>query len=158
MIRKSLFWGLTLVLLVALVSLIIRGRRMEKGQAGRLVEVTQESPPSATRVLAPQDLQIVQSTTQLQEEPSGKRKSQTARHEIEIRNNGNVPYGRIQFRFDYLDRSRKTVATRNYSIVKTIMPGAALKLADIKADGIPALTASCTASVVYADIGHTPGN
>ncbi|MBP1624567.1 MAG: hypothetical protein H6Q07_2587, partial [Acidobacteria bacterium] len=53
MIRKSLFWGLTLVLVVALISLIVRGRRLEKQQAGKSVEVVQESEPSPIRVLAP---------------------------------------------------------------------------------------------------------
>jgi len=59
MMRRYLFLGLTLVLFVALTNLIIRGCRLQKEQAQKLVETVEEAKPTATRVLGPQDLRIV---------------------------------------------------------------------------------------------------
>jgi hypothetical protein len=154
MIRKSLFWGLTLILVIALVNLIIRGRRLEKQQASRLAEVIQESKATSTRVLAPRDLEIVRSKMQLEEEVGGRIRSQTAWHEIEICNDGKIPYSGIQLSFDYLDSRGKLLATRTYSIVQTILPGATLKLVDITVDGLPVSTANSHVVIAYADIGN----
>jgi hypothetical protein len=155
MIRKSLFWGLTVVLIVALVNLIIRGRRLEKQQARQLVEVVQESRPTSTRVLAPRDLEIVQSKMRL-EEADGKTRSQIARHEIEIRNNGKIPYSGIQLGFDYLDRSGKLLSTKTQSLARSIEPGGDLKLVEIVVSGLPLPTISFRVVVVSADIGLAP--
>jgi hypothetical protein len=152
MIRKSLFWGLTLVLVVALVFLMVRGRRMEKKQSGRLVEAIQQSKSTPTRVLGPQDLEIIQSKMHLQGEAGATKPFLAAHHEIEIRNNGNVPYGEIQLRFAYLDRSGKVLITKTHSATQGILPGAILKLADIMVDGLPAATTSFRVTVAYADI------
>jgi hypothetical protein len=154
MIRKYLFWGLTLVLVVALVNLIIRGRRLEKQQVDRLVEVVQDSEPTATRVLRPQDFEILQSKMLLEQEPGSKKQSRTARHEIEIRNKGKVSYSGIQLSFDYLDRSGRALGTKTRAVVQTILPGATLKIAEIKVDGIPISTVDSRVAIVYADIGQ----
>jgi hypothetical protein len=156
MIRKSLFWGLTLVLMVALINLIIRGRRLEKQQSGRFAEDVRESQPTPTRVLVPRDLEIVQAKMRLEAQGSGKDRYQTARHEIEIRNNGKVPYGGIQLSFDYLDRSGKVLATKTQSVAQTILPGTSEKLPDIKVEGLAASTADFQAAILYADIGRAP--
>ena len=156
MLRKSLFWGLTLVLVVVIVNLVVRGRRLEKEKADQVVEVVQESKPSPTRVLGPQDLDIVQSKMILEGASDMKPQSHAARHEIEIRNNGDVAYGEILLRFSYLDGMGKVRATKTQSVIRTLMPGAALVLSDILIDSIPASTADCRVSVVYADIGHAP--
>lgn len=150
MLRKSLLWGLTLVLVVALVSLIIRGRRLEKEQAGRLVEVVQDSKPTQTRALTPQDLEVVQSNMKLE------KAADSAKHAVEIRNNGAVPYDNIALKFVYLDRSGKVVTTKNYSVIQTVMPGSTVQIPNISMDGIPAAAAGCRTSIVYADIGHSP--
>jgi hypothetical protein len=150
MIRKSLFWGLTLVLVVALISLIIRGRRLEKEQAQQMVEVARESKPTPTRVFAPQDLQIVQSRMQLETEPG--HKDRIARHEIEIRNSGNIPYSDIQLMFDYASRAGKQLATRTRSIPQKILPGDTINITDIAVTDIPASTADSKVSIVSADL------
>ena len=153
MIRKSLFWGLTLVLVVALVNLMIRGRRLEKQQGSQPVEVVQESTPTSTRVLAPQDLEILHSGMRLEEQAGSTAQAETAVHEIEIRNNGSVPYGTIQLGFDYLGSDGKLLASKTRSIIQTIVPGATLKLIDLKAEGLPTSTASSRVAVIFADIG-----
>ncbi len=156
MIRKSLFWGLTLVLVVALINLIIRGRRLEKQQASQLVEVVQEAKPTPTRVLAPQDLEILQAAVRLEGAMGGQTESQVARHEIEIHNKGTVPYGKVQLDFSYLDRSGKILATRTQAVEQTILPGATLKIADLKIEGIPLSAVNSRIDILYADIGSAP--
>jgi hypothetical protein len=148
-----MFLGLTLVLIVALVTLIIKGRRLEKQQAGRAVEVVQKSKPSPTRAFSPRDLEIVHSKMQLEEKAGEKNQTHAARHEIEIRNNGSVPYGEIQFRFVYLDRSGKVLATKTRSVDQSVLPGATLNMTDIVAEDLPNSAADCRVSIDYADLG-----
>jgi len=151
-----MFLGLTLVLVVALVNLIIRGRRLEKEQAGRVVEVVQKSRPSLTRVFRPQDLEIVDSKMQLEENAGVKSQARAARHEIEIRNNGNVPYGEIQIRLLYLNRSGKVLTARTSSVARGILPGATLKVDDIVVGDLPDTVADCRVAIDYADLGPPP--
>ncbi len=146
MIRKSLFWGLTLVLVVALVSLIIRGRRMEKEEAAQPAEVVRQAPPSPTRVLAPQDLEIVSSTLQL-------RPDHTAVHAVEIRNHGSVTYTGILLRIDYQDRAGKTIASKTYSRVNfSIPPGLASKMEDIVIKDVPVTAEKAQIQIQHADM------
>jgi len=153
MIRRSLFWGLTLVLIVALTFLINRSCRLEKEQAQQLVETIEQAKPSSTRALEPRDLKIVQSKMELESADSGDKTSSTARQEIEIYNGGNAPYREIQLRFAYRDRSGKVIASKTYSVTQTIRPGGALKLDNIKIADIPSSAATLQATIVYADIG-----
>lgn len=138
-----------LVLVVALVNLIFRGRRLEKEQAARLVEVVQDSKPTETRALIPKDLEVVQSNMKLE-------KAGSARHAVEIRNNGAVPYNNIALKFAYLDRNGKIITARNYSIAQTVLPGSTVQIPDIAMGGVPATADGCRTTIVYADIGHTP--
>jgi len=152
MIRKSLFWGLTLVLLAALVNLIIRGRRLEKHEAAQLVEVVQQSTPSPTRVLAPQDLEILRSEMRLETQSGEEAQSRTDHHGFEIRNNGKVAYRGMRLSLEYLDSGGKVLVTRAQTLAQPLVPGATLKLDDIRVEGLPVSTASCRAAVSYADI------
>ena len=152
MIRKSLFWGFTLVLAVALISLIIRGRRLEKEQAQQMVEVVRESKPTPTRVFIPQDLQIIKARMYLEKDPGGKDKIRAARHEIEIRNSGSVAYSDIQLKFDYVSRNGKELAKRTQLIPQKILPGATLSTADILVTGIPASTADSKVVIISANL------
>jgi hypothetical protein len=147
MLRKSLFWGLTLVLLVALVNLIIRGRRLEKQHATQLVEVVQNSEPSPTRVFAPQDLEVVNSSMT----PEGN----AARHALEIRNNGKLPYQGIQLRFSYYGKDGKMLMSKSWLIVETVLPGSTVKIDNIRIEEVSAATKTSQAAIVYADIGGT---
>jgi hypothetical protein len=157
MIRKSLFWGFTFILVVVLILLIVRSSRLEN-QADKSEEPIQESKPSLTRVLAPQLLELAQPKLrlELEQESDGKNQSQTAWHEFEILNKGREPYSSILLTIDYMDRSGKVLATKTYLNKKNIMPGAILKLAGIKFMGLPVSTASCRVEITYADLGPAP--
>jgi hypothetical protein len=146
MIRKSLFWGLTLVLIVALVTLVIRGRRFEKQQAAKVVAVTRESKSTPTKVLSPQDLEIVDSTKQANF-------PNTAEHGFVIRNIGSIPYSRLQLEFVYLDRGGRVVANRSRLIERTVMPGTSIEIADIKNEAIPASAVESRILILSADMG-----
>ncbi len=152
MIRKSLFWGLTLVLAAALISLVIRSRRLEKEQAQQMVEVVRESKPTPTRVFAPQDLQITQARMQLEDESGNQPKGRAARHEIEIRNSGKVPYFDIRLRFDYLSGNGKQVGTKTWVIRQKILPGATLNLPEILMTDVPGSTADFKVAITSADL------
>jgi hypothetical protein len=151
MIRKSLFWGLTLVLVVALINLIIRSRRLEKQQAQQRVEVVRESKATPTRVFSPQDLQIIKAGMQL-EKRSGKEKTTAARHELEIRNSGNVVYSDIQLEFDYVSSKGKVLATRMQLIPQEILPGATLNIPDVQVTDVPASAADSKVVIISADL------
>jgi len=146
MIRKSLFWGLTLVLVVALVSLIIRGRQMEKQQSARPVEVVRQSQSSPTRVLHPDDLQVVSSTMQFDNRHA-------ALHEIEIRNNGVVSYSGIQLSFIYLDKSGKVRFTTTHSLGSVaILSGQGYTATNVTIAQVPASATKFQVSIICADM------
>jgi|WetSurMetagenome_2_1015567.scaffolds.fasta_scaffold35103_2 hypothetical protein len=152
MLRKCLFLGLTLVLVVALIYLFIYGKQLEKQPAGTSEEITQESEATPTRVLSPQDLEVVQPKLRLEKVSSGKDQSQTAWHAMEILNKGKVVYGGILLTIDYMDSSGKVLATKAHAVEKSIAPATALNLAEIKAMGLPVPVASCRIEITYADI------
>jgi hypothetical protein len=152
MIRKSVFWGLTLLLVVVLINLVSRGRRVEKQQAGKSAEVLFDSDSTPTRVLKPKDLEIANSKMRLEKNAGGDTQSLCAWHEIEIRNKEKTSYGKIQLSFDYLDRRGKVLATKSYSAAVKIMPGDVLRLADIKIEDLPVQIENCRISIVYAEI------
>ena len=63
MLRRSLFFGLTLVLMVGFIFLTVRGCRQEEEPAGPPAETVEKSPATAVRALKPADLEIVRSKT-----------------------------------------------------------------------------------------------
>jgi hypothetical protein len=158
MIRKWLFGGLALVLVAVLISLIVQGHRLEKRKAGQPVEIIQESVPTATRVLAPKDIQILHSNMRLEEGFDESTPFTIARHEIELRNSGAVAYEKMELNFDYMDRGDNMLADRTHSVSQTILPNSTLKLVDIRIDDVPVQTADFRVAVVYADIGSNSGS
>jgi hypothetical protein len=153
MIRKSVFWGLTILLVVALISLVLRGGRLEEQKANKSSEVIQESASTPTRVLKPKDLQVASLKMRLENKIDGDAKSLCAWHEIEIRNaNDGTSYGNIQLSIEYMDRRGKVLATKRYSAAGTIMPGDILRLADIKIEGLPVQITNCRIGIVCAEI------
>jgi hypothetical protein len=156
MIRRSIFLGLTLVLVVALIALIVRGYKMEKEQAGQPKEKIEEAKSTATRVLAPQDLEILGAKTTVAKNTDSKERSRIARHEIEIRNNGKLSYQGLQLRFTYLDRKGKETTTKIYSVTQTVASGTTLKLIDISITDIPMSTVESKAAIISADMLPPP--
>jgi len=157
MIRKSMFLGLTLVLVVALVYLVIRGRQAEKEQAGKPVEIIQKSKSTPTRELGPPDLEIVDSGIRLQEGGKEGDQARTAHHQIAIRNNGHSAYGEIQLRFSYLDRGGKVLVARTHSITQGIQAGETLRVADIAIGDLPAAAAGSRTEIASADLAPAQG-
>jgi hypothetical protein len=142
MIRKLLLWGLTLVLIAGIVSLAIRGHRIEKEHAARMIEVVQSTKPTNMRVLNPQDLEIVS--------PPGGQPGRTPSGEIKIRNNGSTPYSQIVLKCTYLDHSGKELAAQTYTVDQSIMPGASIQTA-LPAKGIPSPPPKLRVTIVSAD-------
>ena len=103
MIRKWVFGGLTLVLVVALAALIIQGHRLEKQKANQQVEIIQKSTPTATRAFAPKDIELLDSNMRIEEKTDASSQSCIAWHEIELKNSGTIAYEKIQLSFDYLN-------------------------------------------------------
>jgi hypothetical protein len=158
MIRKSVFWGLAIVLLVVLINLIVRGRQLEKKQANKSVEIVQESPSSPTRVLRPKGLEVKPSKMRLEKDTGSNAGSLCAWHQMEIRNNETTSYGKIQLGIDYIDRKGKVLAARSYSAAGKIAPGEVLRLADVKIEGLPVQTADCRIAVIYAEMDARTGS
>jgi hypothetical protein len=152
MIRKSVFYGLTLLLIVVLINLVFRGRRVEKQQAAKSAEVLYESDSTPTRVIRPKDLEVAHLKMRLEKNAGGDKQSLYALHEIEICNKEKTSYGKIQLSVDYLDRKGKVLATKTYSVARKLMPGDVLRLADIKIEDLPAQIANYRISIVYAEI------
>jgi len=151
MLRRSLFFGLTLILALAFVFLSVRGCKQEKETVDQPRETVEKSEVTATRVLKPQDLEIARSKTVLE-----RNAGTAARHEVELVNRGNVPYKEVRLNFVYLSSAGKVVETRGHSVVQAVLPGAVLKLADIRIGGLPVSAVNARISIVYADIGNSP--
>jgi hypothetical protein len=156
MFRKTLFWGLTLMLVAVIVSLVIRSRRAEKKHAQAVMEVVQQSKPSATRVLSPQDLVIVEAKMDLaggDGKPLAKdRNLATAHHQVVVRNNGPVAYSNVQLKFMYLGRGDKVLESKTFIVAKPIPPGQTVSLGDISIESVPAAATHCTTRILYADL------
>ena len=158
MFRKSLFLGLTMMLVAVLVYLVIQGRRQEKRQEKtvRPVEIVQESAPSLTRVIGPDDLEILESKTEIG--ASGAEAGQppsvtvSATHRFTIRNNAHVAYHGLGLRLSYLGRGEKTLETRTVPVSDLLQPGQARVLDEIKEADLPAGTLKCRATIAYADL------
>jgi hypothetical protein len=151
MFRKWLFGGLTLVLVAVLIGLIIQGNRLEKQKAGQPVEIIQKSVPTATRVFAPTDIQILHSNMRIEEGTDKSAPARIALHEIELRNSGTVAYEKIELSFDYLDENGKVLANRTYSVVQSITPDSTLNLV-VRIDDVPVSSENFRVSAPYADI------
>jgi hypothetical protein len=148
--RKSLFWGLTLILVAVLVTLIIRSRRMEKEQA-QPEEVVRQAFMVPTRVFAPADLEIASSTMQLKPD-------HTALHRIKIKNHGDVPYSGLLLRFTYQDHSGNSLLSKSYALGKAaIRPAQVFQVPEIVIMEVPPATKQFQVSIQYADMQPTGG-
>jgi hypothetical protein len=92
----------------------------------------------------------------LEEEAGEKSQTRSARHEIEVHNHGNVPYGEVRFRLVYLDRRGKVLASQTRSVAQGIMPGATLSVADIVVGDLPNAAVDCRVTIDYADLEPAP--
>lgn len=144
MIRKTVFFGLTLILVIAFVALVIRGRKLERQQAERPPTFLSESS-SPVRAFAPSDLDIV--GLQMKLEQDG-----TARHEFELSNEGKVTYQSVQLEFVYRDAVGSQVAAKRYSVSRVLEPGRSAEIDDAVVGGVPLHAASVHGRVVFGEI------
>jgi hypothetical protein len=155
MFRRSLFIGLTLMLAVVLVYLVVMGRRQEKRQTLRPIEIIRESKPTLTRLLAPEDLEIVESRMEWVGAgigaPPGGPSPITARHIIVIRNHGRLAYRNILVKLSYFGRREKLLETRAKLLEEPLQPGKS-RISEITMDNLPTGIVSCPAKIQYADL------
>lgn len=154
-IRKYLFLGLTVVLIIVFTNLMIRGCRLEEEHAKQMVERVEEAKPSPTRVIHPTDLKISLSKMEPQPDHTGEKRSIVMRHEVEIYNGGTVAYKGIQLKFAYYTRSGKKLGTRTYFVEKSIPAASSLRLADLLIDNIPAEATGLETAIAFADIASS---
>ncbi len=158
MFRRSLFLGLTLMLAAVLVFLVIQGRRQEKLRQStpRTVEVLRQSTPSLTRVIAPDDLDIVESKMELGASGTAKNQTQsggvTAIHRVVIRNNGRTAYHSLALQISYLGRGNKMIESRTVPAAELLQPGQARSIVDLKVENVPAGTLKCEVKIAYAEL------
>jgi hypothetical protein len=162
MFRKSLFLGLTMMLAAALVYLVIQGRRQEKQRqtTSRPVEIVRESPPSLTRVIAPDDIGIIESKMELgspgaQAGPAGSA-GVTATHHFVIRNNGRTAYHSFVLKLSYIGHQEKVLETRMVPVAEMLQPGQVRSIAEIKVENVPAGATRCIAKIASADLEPAP--
>jgi hypothetical protein len=158
MFRKSLFLGLTIMLVTVLVYLVVQGRRQEKqGSPSRPVEVVRESPPSLIRVIAPDDLGIIESEMELshpgaQARPAGV----TATHRIVVGDTGRSAYHGFVLKLSYIGPGGKVLETRMVPVAEMLQPGQARSISGIKVENVPAGTIKCAAKIASADLEPPP--
>ncbi len=152
MVRRSLFWGLTLMLGAVFIWLIINGRKEEMRQTAAHAEVVQTAQLSATRVVGTGDLEIVDSDVK------GVRKDEDKETlgPIMIRNRGNLPYHNALLRLQCLDASGKIVDTRTWNFAGTFPPGQSVTIPEITLDKVPRASVRMRISIAYSDLGAAP--
>ena len=160
MVRRSLFLGLTGMLVVVLVYLVVQGRKQEKQQKKnpRPVELVQESKPTPIRVMAPPDLQIMEAKVELSGTDAGlsNESGVSAKHQIVVRNNGQSVYQNIRFRLTYLSRGDKVLGSQIREAGETLQAGQSRSMGDILVENIPSGTAKSVVTILSADLESPP--
>jgi len=174
MIRRQILFGVTLVLLAVVIFLLLRGRREEKAREARNLQVEQvrDEAPSPTRVLAPRDLELVETNVSFAPaapapprpagdgptgegqdgEGGGKETGVTAHHSLTVRNTGSVAYGGLRLRLEYTGKSGKVLAERIQAVDGALPPKGTLRLEDVAVEDVPPGAAGCRTTVVSADL------
>ncbi len=159
MVRRSLFLGLTGMLGAVLVYLVVQGRKENKLQQQNVPpsEVIRQSRPSLTRIIAPQDLHIVDSRMELS--PAGPASSGAGslvdQHRIVIRNEGEIRFRSFRIRVTYLGRGDNVLGTRNHEVREEIQPGGTYS-GDMLIEDVPAGASKSEVKILSADMESPP--
>ncbi len=144
------------MLVAVIISLAVSSRREEKKQAVAATEIVRESRPTATRVLSPQDLKIVEAKMELVGEDGKPLKREqgvaTARHQIVVRNDGTSEYSGLLLSFTYLGHGDRVLETKTCAVARPVPPGQTESLGSIDIGGVPAAATRCLTKIVYADL------
>lgn len=156
MIRRSLFLGLTGMLVVVLVYLVVQGRKEERVQQQnpRTVEIVRDSKPTLTRIIAPPDLQILESRMEIFHAGSGSpgEGGLAAKHQIVIRNDGKNTYRNLRLRLTYLGLSQKVLDARTKEVGEVLQPVQRRSLDEITIENAPAGAVKSTVRIISADL------
>jgi len=155
MFRKWIFLGLMIMLGSVLAMLLIKGRNQENQAAAVPVEKVQTARSTPTRVMVPNDLQVVESSVQNTTVETGKSTSaqQDAHYQVVVRNRGQVAYHNLVLKLTCLGSTGKVLGTRSRLVPQTIQPGQTLIIKDLSIENLPPGTVRCDIRIVYSDIG-----
>jgi hypothetical protein len=157
MFRKSIFWGLTLMLGTLLIWLVVRARKQEAqiAAAPAPVEIVRSAKTSPTRVIAPRDLDAGESQVEFASMVSGAPKSggRGALLHVVIRNRGAVPYHNVILKLTWVGASGKAIDSQTHLVPDTIEPGQTLNEGDVALEGVPKGSVKCTIAILRSDMG-----
>ena len=153
MFRRQLFYGITLVLLVVIIFLLLRGRSAEKNRAtqSKKIEQISSEQPSPVRAILPRDLEIVDAGVSWTRNPDEKDAS-VARHDITISNIGSGSYVSLLLRMEYINEAGRPVESRTHEVKEALPPGGKLRLTEIAIDGLPDVASDFRVTILSADL------
>ncbi len=156
MFRRSIFLGLMVLLGSVLAYMVLSARKQEKRISSPPAEIVRQSKPSATRVLAPPELQVLDSTVEiLPPSPgSGPAAEIAARYSVTVRNQGTSRYKGFMLKFECLAASGNSVETRSLQISQELPPGGTVRLQDLLMEGLPVKVRRCSVSLAWADLAE----
>jgi len=154
MFRRGIFYGITLILLVIVIFLLMRGRNDEKERRAahnsEMVKIA-SALSSPVRAILPRDLEIVTAETEWTRN-SEEKDATTARHNITIRNTGGGAYIGICLRMEYIDEKGLPVEIRTHEVKETVSPGETLRMSDIIINDIPDTAFDFHVTILSADL------
>jgi hypothetical protein len=158
MFRKSIFLGMMVLLGAVLVSLVLSGRKEEQRQAAAPTEIVKTAKATATRSMVPEDLDVGESRVELTAADRNQKHTAEpqARCRLVIRNHGRIAYHDLVLKLQCLGSSGKHLGQLTQLVPETIQPGQVLTIPEVLIDKLPAGTAKCTLSVLYANLGSAP--
>ena len=154
MFRRQIFYGITLILIIVVVFLLMRGRSAEKEQqTAQNVKMTEvaSATPSRVRAILPRDLEIVSAEVSWTRD-SGEKDTVTASHNISIRNTGGAFFVSLWIRMEYIDEKGRPVEIRTHEVKESVLPGETLSISDIIIDGLPAAALDFHTTILSADL------
>jgi hypothetical protein len=136
---------LTVVLMVAFSFIQLRGQRLEKKDAENSKETIQQSQSTAIRVIAPEDLKIINVKMAIES-------NKVARHQLTIRNDGKISYKRVNIRFTYIDKVGRELGQKEQLIEGILSPGTVQSKENILIQNIPENTKDVKVQIAFGDI------
>ena len=157
MFRRQLFYGITIILLVVIIFLLLRGRGAEKDRETQIAKrqaIAVESSLSL-RAIVPRDLEVVTSEASWTRHPGEfdeEDVSVSAQHDITIHNNGEAHYVGMWLRLEYVDEDDRPVTSRTHEVDNALPPGETLNVRSFTIDGLPGTVSDFSVAILSADL------
>ena len=154
MMRRQILFGITFILLAVILFLLLRGRSAEKERAAQNIKKMEEimsAPSGPVRAILPSNLEIVQAGVSWTRNPD-EEDATAARHDLSIRNNGEVSYISLWLRLEYIDEEDRPLEIRTHEVQEKLPPGETLRLSDLVIDGLPDAASDFRANILSADM------